>query len=52
MNALSSGKIGFWKSKNLSLEFFNSTIIKVNNYKCLGVTVDSYVYWSEHIETF
>ena len=46
-----SGKIDIWKNINLDIKIGNSTISKVNNYKYLGVTIDSNLKWSNHIKT-
>ena len=45
-----SGKMDIWKKINFDIIIGSSTIKKVNNYKYLGVTIDSNLNWSEHIE--
>ena len=44
-------KNNIWKNINLDIKIGNSTISKVNNYKYLGVTIDSSLNWSNNIET-
>ena len=46
-----SSKINILKNINLDIKIGNSTISKVNNYKYLGVTIDSSLNLSNHIET-
>ena len=44
-------KIDICKNKNLDIKSGSSTVSMVNNYKYLGVTTDSNLNWSNHIET-
>ena len=44
------GKKEVWKNTNLDIKIGNSSILKVENYKYLGVTIDSNLNWSDRIE--
>ena len=45
-----SGKTKVWKNTSLQIKIGNTSILKVENYKCLGFTIDSNLNWSDHIE--
>ena len=42
-----SSKTEVWKDRNLDIK---TSILKVENYKYLGVKIDSFFIWSDHIE--
>ena len=45
-----SGKTKVWKNTNLHIKIGNTSILKVENYKYLGFTIDSNLNWSDHID--
>ena len=45
-----SGNTELWKNTNLDINIGKSSVKKVENYKYLGVTIDSNFNWSDHIE--
>ena len=45
-----SGKKEVWKNTNLGIKISNSSILNVESYKYLGVTIDNNLNLSEHIE--